>query len=1465
MRTTRQQSRGLRLKLVSAAVMSCFASAALANPTGPSAPPGINITGVGTSTVTVTNETSANAIINWHGFSIGVGELTQFQQFVNLAVLNRVTGTDISNILGTLRSDGRLFLINPNGIVVGSGAVLDLPGFVASSLKLTDDDFLAGRMNFQAVPGAGTVENYANISMPAGGSVYLVGPAVTNGGLITTPQGEVVLAAGSSVELMDAGTPNLSVTMTAPANEARNVGEIVADMGHVGIFGQLVTQEGIVSANAAVTGPGGSIRLVATDATTLAAGSSTTGGTLDIDTGSLTVAGGVNTGPQSIRAVGGVAVQNGQLVASGGQAIEAQYVEVETIAGAPVGAPVGILNFGGEQRISTTGANAAGEGLAVRNAGGGFLIIQNSGGTQYIDVAEGLTLQGGLGNALIAANGGQVVGGGSILLQGGSFGSGRSALITANSGPQWIEAGAGGITLMGGASGANNFAMINQLSTDPAATQAVRSAGPVLLEGGSGNFNFAMIRAFGGHQGFEAGATTLLAGAGGIDNFSSIQGRSQDMTVHGDLAIIARGSAGTPTVGGGARIGGTAGASPSATSLRLNVDGDFTMTAGSLAGTGVLLGNTTTISGNTDIDVNVGGDIALNGGSVPGAFAAIGSRAGNLAGGNIALQAGGGIALNSTSPDMASIIRTADIVSLTSQRITQGPDSRIESGTLLVLTAEGASLAGRNAVDMLSANNWLSGNLAFHNASPVLTVASAINPFGELSLRQAGDLRVIGDVSSGPQTIDVTGGLIVQNDPGLFAQLDATNGQTITASYVEVNGMAGGGASIFNLGGEQRISTSSANAAGEGLAVRATNGGFAVIDSQMGPQTLEVREADRMVVDAASGSARINSLGGPQTIALTGAGQNALQVGSPGATFQSFIGASEQTITAGAAGEQGSITLVGTAAFGTAQILAGAVPGGTQTVSTSGALRVLGGSAPGNSTTGIFANGIDGLQTIRAESILLQGGTTGNGNAAMIGANSGSQLVEVGAGGITLIGGEAGTNNFVQIGQQAPNPAYTQTVTSVGPVHLQGGDTGTFNFAMIRGFGGAQHYEAGTTTLLAGDDGTNNFAAILSPHQELAVHGDLNLIARGSGGTPTVGGGTRIGGLGGAAPSVTDLVLAVDGNVTLTGGSVEGTGSAIGGNAESSLRVGISLQAGGDVTLNPGAASGSRIGSSAANVADGEILVEAGGTLALNSASLGNAGAIRTNDGVTLRANRVTQGTHAQIQAGTLRVETSQGASLGGANLVDAFRLQNASWGNVDLNNASPLLTVTGIDQVSDGALNVSQSGDLLIAGDVQSGAQAISATGDMTIAAGDGPGVTVYAAGPQTFNVGGSFSLLGGTALGDYAQTLASGPVQVTTGGNLTLQGGSGLLAYALLYGGDSVRLTVGDELHVEGGSGLFAFARVQTDFWEKIFLSFPNRSNGGYFVNGREGATHDGLDGFFTGLLPARRGRGLVVSYGE
>src|SRR5688572_9784260 len=144
--------------------------------------------------------------------------------------MNRVIGSggsiDTSEILGTLRSNGKVYLLNPSGVVFGEGATVNVAGLVASSLNLSDADFLANRLKFTGGASAGSVVNQGNITTRSGGEVYLVGSAVTNGGVITSPSGEVVLAAGNSVELVNPGTPNLRVEVEATDNQALNLGQI---------------------------------------------------------------------------------------------------------------------------------------------------------------------------------------------------------------------------------------------------------------------------------------------------------------------------------------------------------------------------------------------------------------------------------------------------------------------------------------------------------------------------------------------------------------------------------------------------------------------------------------------------------------------------------------------------------------------------------------------------------------------------------------------------------------------------------------------------------------------------------------------------------------------------------------------------------------------------------------------------------------------------------------------------------------------------------------------------------------------------------------------------------------------------------------------------------------------------------------------------------------------------------------
>ncbi|MEM7196628.1 MAG: filamentous hemagglutinin N-terminal domain-containing protein, partial [Pseudomonadota bacterium] len=186
---------------------------------------------------------SPGAIINWQGFSIDKGELTRFiQQNDMSAVLNRVTGADISTILGDLQSNGRVFLINPNGIVFGESAVIDTNGFVASTLDMSDQDFIQGIMRFRGDGGA--IENRGLIHVKGNGDIALLAPDVENSGILKTESGEILLAAGRDIEISSAGVDGVTFNVQAPGDRAVNLGQMIADRGALGVFADSVSNRG---------------------------------------------------------------------------------------------------------------------------------------------------------------------------------------------------------------------------------------------------------------------------------------------------------------------------------------------------------------------------------------------------------------------------------------------------------------------------------------------------------------------------------------------------------------------------------------------------------------------------------------------------------------------------------------------------------------------------------------------------------------------------------------------------------------------------------------------------------------------------------------------------------------------------------------------------------------------------------------------------------------------------------------------------------------------------------------------------------------------------------------------------------------------------------------------------------------------------------------------------------------------
>ncbi len=274
-----------RIRLLAAAIAICFVNASHAIPLGPQIAAGSASFNQAGNALTINN--SRNAILNWQSFNVAANESVRFNQpSASSSVLNRVLANEPSALLGQLSSNGRVWLVNPAGILIGPGARIDTAGFVASTLNVRNEDFLAGKLNFQNTSGAGSVVNQGSISTPDGGSVYLVAPSVSNEGIISTPQGETILAAGQTVQLLDTATPGVKVEVTGAAGNVTNLGNIVADAGRVGMVGVLVRNSGNLNASSVVN-EGGRIFLRASkdayvdkNANIIATGSK--GGTIEV-------------------------------------------------------------------------------------------------------------------------------------------------------------------------------------------------------------------------------------------------------------------------------------------------------------------------------------------------------------------------------------------------------------------------------------------------------------------------------------------------------------------------------------------------------------------------------------------------------------------------------------------------------------------------------------------------------------------------------------------------------------------------------------------------------------------------------------------------------------------------------------------------------------------------------------------------------------------------------------------------------------------------------------------------------------------------------------------------------------------------------------------------------------------------------------------------------------------------------
>jgi filamentous hemagglutinin family protein len=147
-------------------------------------------------------QSSDRAAVNWQSFDIGAAaKVNVVQPSAQSVLLNRVGGTAPSQIFGQLQANGKVILVNPNGMVFGQDGSVSAAAFTASTLNISDADFMAGNERYTRDGATGAIVNRGLIQAAPGGYVALLGASVSNEGQIVAPQGNVYMAAADAVSL----------------------------------------------------------------------------------------------------------------------------------------------------------------------------------------------------------------------------------------------------------------------------------------------------------------------------------------------------------------------------------------------------------------------------------------------------------------------------------------------------------------------------------------------------------------------------------------------------------------------------------------------------------------------------------------------------------------------------------------------------------------------------------------------------------------------------------------------------------------------------------------------------------------------------------------------------------------------------------------------------------------------------------------------------------------------------------------------------------------------------------------------------------------------------------------------------------------------------------------------------------------------------------------------------------------
>ncbi len=1317
------------------ALMLAYGGAGWANPAAPVVVSGQASVVASGKTLTVTN--TPGAIVSWQGFSIAPDELTRFvQQSASSSVLNRVVGADPSRILGQLSSNGRVFLVNPNGIVFGASSRVDVAALAASTLDIADSDFLAGRLRFAGPAGSGSLTQLGTITTPSGGQVLLVAPSVHNAGLVTTPEGEILLAAGHSVQLVDAADPALRVTVSA-AGTAVNLAELVARGGRLGIHAGLITQNGTLNADGAALGPGGEVYLRASGSagsTTSSPSPSPTGSgaggasALTFGAASRTSANGTVGGRITAQAPGATLQAAGTMEARGSQG-----------AGGSIHLLGGDVRLAGAQ-LDVSGASAGGTILVGGDYQGANPTIANARSTQ-VDAASVLTADAtasGRGGKVVVWADGASAFAGSISARGGAHG-GDGGFVEVS--------GKATLDFQGTADTRAPLGLTGTLLLDPTditisnAANGTISAGPTYTgTAASSNLNVTTLQTALASNNVVVDTTSAFAGAGNItvaDAVTWAGANSLELKAHNDITVSSGATINATGTGalrliadqdgngagnvavnanvttrlGGISISGVNITTPLSVTLRTTglTDGDggaMKLTATNAVVTGDLIANGGTASAGAGRNA---GAVTINGSTISvAAVVATGSAAAGTSlkggkGGAIALTAtgavgltfgltangGAGSASNGAGGDAGSIaIANSGAGNVTATTLTASTGAATGSGA--------AGTAGSISVTN-SAGNIQTGSITTTGAAKGNGGSVVLDALGSVTVTVGGAITTSGGTSLGSMAGADAGNVTLRGSTVTMSP-GASGGNLVTASGSNALGLAGargghaGALSITATAGAVNLGTGGISAVG-GNAVAGVGAG-----GNGGNVTV-----------AATGNVTIGPIG-----ARSG---NAFGTGATGGTAGTLdvsgaaVSLGALTTTGGIDGDGGAIAVRASGTLATGAIAASGGTGNTGIAGGAAGTVTLASSGAGVTTGSVTANG--GAAGGGGGG---GGGAGGNGAPARGGDAASVDIRGAGAmsiGAVQASGGNAsGGNAGAAAGGRSGTVTLANTSTTTGAVTVTSltARVGAANGATTSGAAGRLEVTNNAPTLL-------QVGAIDTSGQAGGSGGDVRLVSAGNvtaSSTIALGGGALAAGTIAAGRDAGSLT--VQGVNRMLSGAVtaSGTAAVVAGNkdgdAGSIVVTGPAGTVTGSGTLSTAAltaSNGAALGATTTGAAGRIVLdgsaITVNGNYTTSGTALGSGGAITllaTDGGITATGRALSAGVGAITLTGTGSVAGSNGISLASATTLTTTSgdIRLLGWGT----GTAPGIRIANVGTIvstATGAIHITGTGGPSAAG----------------------------------------------------------------------------------------------------------------------------------------------------------------------